>query len=369
MSATLSHRGDTIVGPDAVLPAPALADTYSRRGIDVTETTGSERSFYADDQIRLYLGDAHDVLSRLPDGSVDCIVTSPPYYGLRDYGVAGQYGLEPSPAAYVENLRRVFTEARRVLAEDGTLWLNLGDTYAADTGQGNVSERTGLEGGGRPSFRRDGAAVNAPRRTAVGLPPKNLFGIPWRVAFALQDDGWILRNAIVWHKPNGMPSSVSDRLSNRYEHVFLFSRAERYWFDLDAIREPQSDATAQRLASGPVGVRRVTPGEGPQPHTVAALDKGKNPGDVWMLPTQPFPEAHFAVMPQALAERCILAGCKPGGTVLDPFCGSGTTGLAALRHGRRFVGIDLSAQYLDLALRTRLAQGALVDAEPWQEIA
>jgi DNA modification methylase len=329
------------------------------------------KPYYADDQVILHHGDAIDVLSRFPDESVDCVVTSPPYYGLRDYGEPGQYGLEASPGEYVETMRAVFAEVRRVLAEDGTLWLNLGDSYSSGGPNLNESFNARWHGPaasgqrkqerGRPSFRRDGGEVSAPRRSTPGLPPKNLLMVPERVAMALQDDGWVLRNKIIWHKPNGMPSSVSDRLSNRYEHVFLFSRAERYWFDLDAIREPQSDATAQRLASGPVGVRRVTPGEGRQPHTVAALDKGKNPGDVWMLPTQPFPEAHFAVMPPALAERCVLAGCKPGGVVLDPFCGSGTTGMVALRHGRRFIGVDLSAKYLDLALRTRLSQSAIMD--------
>src|SRR5690606_7305673 len=156
------------------------------------------------------------------------------------YGEPGQYGLEATPAEYVETMRQVFAEVRRVLAGDGTLWLNIGDSYSATEGQGNRGEASGLEGGGRPSFRRDGATVSAPRRAASGMPPKNLLGIPWRLAFVLQDDGWTLRNAVVWHKPNAMPESVADRLSSRYEHVFLFSRSRRYWFDLDPIREPLS---------------------------------------------------------------------------------------------------------------------------------
>jgi site-specific DNA-methyltransferase (cytosine-N4-specific) len=194
-----------------------------------------------------------------------------------------------------------------------------------------------------------------------------LLGIPWRTAFALQDDGWILRNDIVWSKPNAMPESVSDRLSSRHEHLFMFSKSRTYWFDLDPIREPA--ATADPLdpsyrANGKSTGRRK-PVAVPPGATAHALETGRrdgltrNPGDVWTVPTQPFAEAHFAVMPQALAERAILAGCKPGGTVLDPFSGSGTTGYAANKHGRKYVGIDLNADYLDLSLRTRFAQPGL----------
>lgn len=285
---------------------------------------------YSDDQVTLFRGDALNVLRSLPDNSANCVVTSPPYYGLRDYDEPGQYGLEPSPEQYVQTMRAVFTETRRVLADDGTLWLNLGDSYSATT--------------------------------------KDLAGIPWRVAFALQRDGWILRNAAVWSKPNGMPASVADRFASRYENVFLLAQTRRYWFDLDAVRVPyaestinhaprrdfiRKDSTAAHFGNPQRGLDR-------QPH----FDQeraGRNPGDVWEIPTQPFPGAHFAVMPPALAERCILAGCRPGGVVLDPFCGSGTTGMVALRHGRRFTGIDLSANFLDLALRSRLAQGALIE--------
>lgn len=292
-------------------------------------------TYYCDDQVTLWHGDAIDVLRTMPDTSVDCVVTSPPYYGLRDYGVPGQYGLEPSPAEYVETMRAVFAEVRRVLAADGTLWLNLGDSYSSTPSWG----------------RGSGSSLH-------GLAPKNLLGMPWRVAFALQADGWILRNAIVWDKPNAMPESVTDRLAITYETVFMFSRSPRYWFDLDSIREPQ--ASVGERHEGRSGYRDEHPSKG-RILTRALHPLGRNPGDVWAIPTQRFPEAHFAVFPSALAERCIVAGCKSGGTVLDPFCGSGTTGMVALKHGRRFVGIDLSATYLDLALRTRLAQGALVD--------
>ncbi|WP_280201770.1 DNA-methyltransferase [Nocardia cyriacigeorgica] len=321
--------------------------------------------YYSDDSVTLYLGDALAVAKRLPDGGADCIVTSPPYFGLRDYGEPGQYGREASPAEYVGTMRQLFGELRRVLADDGTLWVNLGDSYS-----------------GKPASGRGKSSAFAARRVAerqggggfvAGLPDKNLVGIPWRVAFALQDDGWILRNAIVWHKPNAMPESITDRLSSRYEQVFMFAKARRYWFDLDAVREQYDGdrALSRRARSGvtnkpnsvstPWAVQTNMRATGAK--HVATHPLGRNPGDVWEIPTQPFPGAHFAVMPVALAERCIQAGCKPGGTVLDPFSGSGTTGLAATKHGRRYIGIDLSADYLALSLRTRLQQPALLPGE------
>ncbi len=268
--------------------------------------------YYSDDAVTLHHGDSLDVLRGLDADAVDCCVTSPPYFGLRDYGQAGQYGLEASPSEYVETMRAVFHELRRVLADDGTLWLNIGDSY--------------VSGGaiGRNDVGRD-----------FTLPAKNLLGIPWRVAFALQDDGWILRNAIVWHKPNAMPESVTDRLSGRYETVFVFSKSRRYWFDLDLIREAYDGdrAVTRRVRTGvtnkensiatpwrpravygaAAGTNLTVTGER---HT-AEHEHGRNPGDVWTIPTQPFPGAHFATMPVSLAGRCIQAGCKPAGTVLD----------------------------------------------------
>lgn len=319
--------------------------------------------YYQDDQIQLYHGQALEVARGFADGSVDCIVTSPPYYGLRDYGEEGQYGLEDSPAEYVENLRSLFADLRRVLADDGTLWLNIGDSYYS--GRGNP----GPNSADKKQSARRGWVRPQDRCGVQWASPKNLLGIPWRVAFALQDDGWILRNAAIWDKPNAMPESVTDRLSNRYEHVFVFSKSRRYWFDLDAIRVP---ATTERV--GALTWDRETddiPGQkpqhrrgrkwggvaGPQPNLEATGkrhtqqgEKGRNPGDVWVIPTQPFAAAHFAVMPVALAQLCVAGGCKPGGTVLDPFSGSGTTGVAAQNTGRRYVGIDLNSDYLDLSL-------------------
>jgi site-specific DNA-methyltransferase (cytosine-N4-specific) len=361
-----------------------------------TDTPQAPAPYFTDSQVTLYLGDSLEVLRGLPDQSVDCCVTSPPYFGLRDYGEDGQYGLEASPAEYVETMRAVFAEVRRVLADDGTLWLNIGDSYSGSWGnQGRKAERgtqravngpmlTPVHDGRYPSSESNTGAIKP------GAPPaKNLMGMPWRIAFALQDDGWILRNDVIWAKPNGMPESVTDRLSTKHEHVFMMSKSPRYWFDLDPIRE--NSVTPERHASSALSWNRDSkeaevPGQSTRQHRtdraayqapgrwadgsggrhrdpgdngLGLASGGKNPGDVWTLATQPFSEAHFAVMPKALAERAILAGCKPGGVVLDPFSGSGTTGLAANKHGRKYVGIDLSKDYLDLSLRTRFAQPGL----------
>ncbi|HZP54981.1 site-specific DNA-methyltransferase [Actinocrinis sp.] len=307
--------------------------------------------YYRDEQVTLWLGDALDVLRGMPDESVDCIVTSPPYYGLRDYGVPGQYGLESSPAEYVEIMRQVFVEARRVLAKDGTCWINLDDSYAYPPGS------AGRQGNGQ----RQGRTFTAEGlRGTRAIPPKNLMLIPERLAIAFQDDGWIVRNRIVWHAPNSMPESVTDRLAHRYETVLLLVRDARYAFDLDAIREPQKTA-GQRHEGRSCGSGEGWPSEW-SAKTRALNPKGGNPGDVWSIPTRPYPEAHFATFPLELPVRCIKAGCKPGGTVLDPFSGSGTTGEASRKLGRRYIGIDLNPAYHDLAIK-RFAQGVL-DLDP-----
>lgn len=305
------------------------------------------RTYHQDERATLILGDSLQALQTLPDGSVDCIVTSPPYFGLRDYGEEGQYGQEATPSAYSETMRQVFSEARRALADDGTLWLNLGDSYSVRWGSERKAGRSGLNNDD-DTRDRSGAIKH-------GVPEKNLIGTPWRVAFALQDDGWILRNAVVWHKTNAMPTSVRDRLSNKYENLFLFSKNKRYWFDLDAIREPHTMRPQRRGATvdyrppgalnAPTGAHRKREGRSADGHPL-----GKNPGDVWSIPTRPYSAAHFAVFPPDLPLRCIKAGCKPGGVVLDPFSGSGTTGGAALLLDRRYIGIDLNGAYHDLAL-------------------
>jgi DNA modification methylase len=303
--------------------------------------------YYSDDALTLLQGKAEDVLTTLPDGSVNCCVTSPPYYGLRDYGVDGQLGLESTPDEYVAKMVGIFREVRRVLADDGTLWLNLGDSF------NSIWKSSALPD---PS-----------------LPEKNLLGLPWRVAFMLQAEGWVLRNAIVWWKPNATPDPVRDRLSTTYELVFLFSKKPRYWFDLDPIRQLHSESALYQRdlarkkphrpgkAAAPGNYRLSNPsswGSGKR----ELNDKGANPGDVWSVSTTPYNGAHFAPMPLQLARRCVAAGCKPGGTVLDPFCGTGTSLLAANQSGRRGVGIDLNPDYLKLALeRCQQAPLALDD--------
>lgn len=267
---------------------------------------------------------------------------------LHRYFRPAELGAEKSPAEYVAALVAVFAEVRRVLADDGTLWLNLGDSYYS--GKGSPTQ---------PDVKNE---ARRPPRRVLDQPgaewgrPKSLLGIPWRVAFALQDDGWILRNDIIWAKPNGMPESVTDRLSTKHEHLFLLTKSRRYWFDLDPIREPHASEPGREGANclrGQKAIRATGPNSG------VYSEGGRNPGDVWTIPTQPFTEAHFAVFPVEIPRRAIAAGCKPGGVVLDPFSGSGTTGLAAAELGRRYVGIDLNRDYLELSLRTRLSQPSL----------
>ena len=304
-------------------------------------------TYYQDDMVTLLVGDAAIESASLAPQSIQSVVTSPPYFGLRDYGVDGQLGAEASPAEFVANLVAVFEAIRPALADDGVLWVNLGDSYSS---------------GGRSSYADTGkSAGRVPdSRPSSGVPPKNLLGIPWRFAFAMQDAGWILRNDVIWAKPNGMPNSVTDRLSTKHEHIFMFTKSPRYFFDLDAVRVPLSFPAAgsglfKRGASSYVAQASGIQGKWDGEYN----PRGKNPGDVWSVATSPFPGAHFATFPPELPRRCILASTREGDTVLDPFSGSGTTGMVANQAGRKYVGIDLNAEYHDLALKTRLAQGVL----------
>lgn len=319
--------------------------------------------YYSDESVTLWHGDALTVLREMPEASVDCVVTSPPYYGLRDYGVDGQQGVESSPSEYVAGMVAVFAEVRRVLAADGTCWLNIGDSYTG-SGKGPAGVNGKQDGTSQARHMRD-ARVRLDDR-----PPKNLLGIPWRVAFALQDDGWTLRQEVIWSKRSCMPEAVDDRPTRSHEQVFLLTKSPRYWYDADSIREdsdPEQVEHNERYARvyAAQADRAATTGQPGNVNSAGIHSRpgkpGRNARSVWHLSTTPFPDAHFATMPLTLAERCVLAGCKPGGTVLDPYSGSGTTGLAATKHGRRYVGIDLNADYLDLSLRTRLAQTALIE--------
>lgn len=400
-------------------------------------------TIYSDDgQAVLHHGDVREVLRELPAESVQCVVTSPPYWSLRDYGVEpsvwggeadcqhewsservvrqnrtglglatlgerysggghkagsipeqcfesgncalcgawkGALGLEPTSELFVEHMVEVFREVRRVLAKDGTLWLNIGDSYAGSWGEqgrtGSMAERSVISSrqiGEHPQFEtRTGA-----RGLGGDIKEKDLVGIPWMLAFALRADGWGLRQDLIWHKTNPMPESVTDRCTKAHEYLFLLTKSKRYFYDAGAIREPASSNTHARMRkerahdgqkSAPAGERNGmrAPGVGPKDvpmglgirsnesfhaATTATLDN-RNKRSVWSIPTAPFSEAHFATFPPDLVEPCILAGSRPGDTVLDPFLGSGTTAMVAKRLGRRAVGIDLNPEYLAMAVK------------------
>jgi DNA modification methylase len=313
-------------------------------------------------------GDCRAILPTLADISVHCVVTSPPYWGLRDYGVAEQIGLEATPAEYVEVMVAVFREVRRVLRDDGTVWVNLGDSYAAERGGTAMPAETlhgGIGGIGDDVSRRGRKnGFQAHRKaSAYGLKHKDLCGIPWRVAFALQADGWYLRQDIIWSKPNPMPESVRDRCTKAHEYIFMLSKSERYYYDAEAIREENSQdtfksnpkyGTPQNIKitkDNPKQNRHSKSQAGILTYNSVYLNGGRNKRSVWEVATAPFSEAHFATFPPALIEPCILAGCPKGGTVLDPFGGAGTTGLVADRLGRNAILIELNSEYATMAER------------------
>jgi DNA modification methylase len=305
------------------------------------------------------LGDVRTALASIPDGSVNACVTSPPYWGLRDYGHAGQIGLETTPDAYVAEMVAVFRDVRRTLRDDGTCWVNLGDSYAASgaasIGNAPSTKSTLTTNGGRgPKPGDKYSASNAGRviHREHGLKAKDLVGIPWRVAFALQADGWYLRSDIIWHKPNPMPESVTDRPTKAHEYVFLLTKRDRYAYDADAVAEVATNRDPHNKRTHKYG-DAFTAGD-VKHRTKANLAKiraveTRNARTVWTLASEPCAEAHFAVFPEELPRRCILAGCPKGGLVLDPFTGSGTTGMVALKLGRRFVGCELNPEYHALA--------------------
>ena len=300
---------------------------------------------------RILCGDALEMLRTLPDNSVHCCVTSPPYYALRDYGVDGQIGREDTPAQYVARLTDVFSEVRRVLRPSGTLWLNIADTYA---GKGN--QRDSVD----PKYPngRTGQTVAINRRVE-GCKAKDMIGIPWMLAFALRDSGWYLRSDIIWMKANPMPESCKDRPSRCYEHVFLLTKSRSYYYDAAAIAEPVAESTPMRMRRkfGKNKYSAGIPGQAHQhlndyrPNGYAEEDIPllRNKRDVWQINSVPYKGAHFAAYPPKLVETCLLAGCPQDGIVLDPFLGSGTTAAVAKQMGRHYIGIELNPDYCELA--------------------
>jgi DNA modification methylase len=307
---------------------------------------------------RCHFGDCLETLRRMPDGIVQTCVTSPPYFGLRDYGHAGQIGLEPTPDEYVGKLVEVFGEVRRVMRDDGTLWLNLGDTYAGSrcgpagdeaTGRHVVQTDTFIKSK-RAGKRWGGGDVSVP-----GCKPKDLIGIPWMTAFALRADGWFLRQDIIWAKSNPMPETVEDRCTKSHEYIFLLSRSARYFYDHEAIKEPAArGAAGSSFVQGKTATHQLGRAGGGE--RIDSDDRNKR--SVWTVSTKPYSGAHFATFPTDLIEPCILAGAPVGGVVLDPFFGSGTTGEVAQRLGRAFIGCELNPEYEPLQ-RERLRQTSL----------
>lgn len=255
----------------------------------------------------IFEGDAFQILQRIPPKSVQCVVTSPPYWGLRDYGIEGQIGLEQTLPQFLNKLIMIFSEIKRILKDDGTFWLNIGDGYTS----GNRRWRA-------PDKKNPARAMNTRPDTPEGLKSKDLLGVPWRLALALQQDGWFLRSDIVWHKPNAMPESVKDRPTRAHEYIFLFSKSEKYFYDYESVKERNGN-------------------------------KSRNRRSVWSINTQPFPKAHFATFPAQLITPCVLAGSKEDDIVLDPFFGTGTVGLVAESYGRKYIGIELHPDYVKLA--------------------
>jgi DNA modification methylase len=299
---------------------------------------------------KIEFGDCRETMRRWAGEGVkvQTCVTSPPYYGLRDYGHDGQIGLEETPDQYIEAMIEVFSCVKNILSDDGTLWLNIGDSYNGSGGQGtkpNIMSKEAAEGRGGKAIKVD------------GIKPKDLIGIPWMLAFALRADGWYLRQDIIWHKPNPMPESVTDRCTKAHEYIFLMSKSQKYYYDNETIKEQvKQDYGTRDRANG----KYHNEGSGLQPHT--GLEKSyetANKRSVWTVTTKPYEGAHFAVFPTDLIEPCILAGAPVGGVVLDPFMGSGTTAQVAQSLGRQYLGCELNPEYAPLQ-KKRLAQQSLI---------
>ena len=299
-------------------------------------------------------------LKEIPDKYINTCVTSPPYWGLRDYGVAGQIGLEKTPEEYVNKIVQVFREVRRVLRDDGTLWLNLGDSYAA-SGADRTAEQIAGKSCKLTGIKSALAAGKQQNKVVGKLKPKDLVGIPWMVAFALRADGWYFRQDIIWHKPNPMPESVKDRCTKAHEYIFLLSKSQKYYYDQEAIREPDNPDGRKQT------IRKQTDRYNNnllntfQDNEHQRWTGTRNKRSVWTVSTKPFPGSHFATFPPDLIEPCILAGSPKDGIVLDPFFGAGTTGIVSLKNGRYYIGIELNPEYAEMA-ENRIKYGT-VDSE------
>lgn len=303
--------------------------------------------------IEVIKGDCIESLKKLDDQSINTCITSPPYWGLRNYNdEEKQLGMEDTPEEFVENLVKVFREVKRVLRNDGTVWLNLGDSYGQQKGKGfNANAKEGYIVSRRKELQKKQGNINV----KTNLPPKNLIGIPWRVALSLQQDGWYLRQDIIWHKPNPMPESIKDRCTKAHEYIFLLSKRPKYYFDNEAIKEDCVGKDERKWADSYEKAGSIKQGE-----TNANIKRTKryskdgsfkrNKRSVWTVTTKPFKGAHFATFPMDLIEPCVLAGCPVGGTVLDPFAGSGTTGIVAASNDRDAILLELNEDYIKLAL-------------------
>jgi len=317
--------------------------------------------YHSDSQLTLHNGDALAVLRTMESESVNCCVTSPPYFGLRDYKVDGQIGLEPTPEEFIAKLVDVFREVRRVLKDDGTLWVNIGDSYHATTSNnGGYSAKSTLAGFTNPSTKGRQAQESGNRvKIETGVKPKDLIGIPWMLAFALRADGWYLRSEIIWHKPNPMPESVTDRPTKAHEQIFLLSKSAQYFYDAEAVQEQGVGRETY------FGSDRYSKGSGRNDAgSYNATERAfRNRRSVWSIASSPYAAAHFATFPPALIEPCILAGCPAGGVVLDPFAGSGTTAQVANKFGRRAILIELNREYCDLILKRNCQKTLFAGAE------
>lgn len=300
---------------------------------------------------KIYLGDCLNVLKTFPERSVNCCITSPPYYGLRDYGVDGQIGNEESPEEYINKLVNVFNEVKRVLTDDGTLWLNLGDSWAGSNQGAGTKNPTPKQASNHGTNYMTTENHKSKLSNLNGYKPKDLIGIPWMAAFALRESGWYLRQDIIWAKGNPMPESVKDRCTKSHEYIFLLSKSRKYYFDSDSIKEPRvsqhGSGNKQRKQRPNADVLHKGNQAGSIPYD--GNETLRNKRDVWNVNIKPCKESHFATFPDTLIEPCVLAGCPENGIILDPFMGAGTTGMVAKRHNRNYVGIELNADYIKIA--------------------